>query len=306
MRKWIISLLAIFSMLLPSLVRAQDPISFSEMMIQIWPEYDKPSVLVIYKMTLSSSTSFPATLSIPIPTVAGEPNAVAEQQSDGSLYSINYTREVAGQWSNINFTTTASTVQLEYYDPSLKIDGASRQFIYTWPGGYAISQLTMQVQQPADATNMQISPSLGTGSPGTDGLTYYSEDIGAITADQSIQIEITYQNPSGTLSAQNLPVEPSSPIPQSSISDINFKSALLWLLVIIGAGLIVGGSIWFWRSGKQQPNRKPRRRRSRAEQIATQTEQKVEEEAVYCSQCGKRASSGDQYCRSCGSLIRKR
>jgi hypothetical protein len=257
-------------------------------------------------MTLDSSTTFPATLSIPIPTAAGAPNAVAEQQSDGSLYSINYTRQVVGQWSNINFTTTASTVQLEYYDPSLKINGASRQFVYTWPGGYPITQLTMQVQQPANATNMQISPSLGAGAVGNDGLTYYSEDIGAITADQSFQITISYQKSSDSLSTQNLPIEPSAPIPQSSISDFNFSSVLPWLLAILGAGLIIGGSIWFWRSGRQQPNRKARRRRSTAQQSAPQTEQKVEEDAVYCSQCGKRASPGDQFCRSCGSAIRRR
>jgi hypothetical protein len=276
------------------------------MFIEIWPEYDKPSVLVIYQITLASSTSFPATLSIRIPTAAGAPNAVAERQSDGSLYSINYTRQLEGEWSSINFTTTASAIQIEYYDPSLVVNGTSRHFVYTWPGGYVINQLTMQVQQPSGATDMQISPGLGAGATGSDGLTYYTQDIGSITAEQSIQITIDYQKATDSFSAQNLPVAPSAPIPQSSISDINIYSALPWLLAILGAGLIVGGIVWFWRSGKQQPARKIRRRRSSTDQPAAQTDQKTDEESVYCSQCGKRAAPGDQYCRSCGSAIRRR
>ena len=89
MRKWVLPLLLIMSLLLPVRVHAQNPISLSSMVIEIWPEYDKPSVLVIYQMTLSSATAFPATVSVRIPVTAGEPNAVAERQADGSLYNID-------------------------------------------------------------------------------------------------------------------------------------------------------------------------------------------------------------------------
>ena len=33
--------------------------------IEVWPEYDKPSVLVIYSGTVDEGTSFPQTMSIP-------------------------------------------------------------------------------------------------------------------------------------------------------------------------------------------------------------------------------------------------
>lgn len=306
MRKWILSLLFVLIFVFPLTAQAQSPMSFSSMFIQIWPEYDKPSVLVIYQITLAPATTFPAKVSILIPTAAGEPNAVAEKQADGSLYSINYTRQVEGEWSSINFTTTAATVQIEYYDPGLTIDGDARHFVYVWPGGYAISQLTIQVQQPAGATNLQISPSLGAGEVGTDNLIYYTQDIGAITADQSIQITIDYQKSTNTLSAENLPVEPSAPIPQSTLADLNIFNWLPWILGILGAGLIIGGSIWFWRTGRQRPARQTHRRRSRAAAPTPAAEVVSEEDTVYCSQCGKRASPGDQFCRYCGTPIRMR
>jgi hypothetical protein len=307
MRKWVIPLLLLLSLLLPLKVHAQDPITFSSMAIEIWPEYDKPSVLVIYQFTLASATTFPATISIRIPTAAGDPNAVAERQPDGSLYSLNYTRQVKGDWATITFSTTAATkLQLEYYDPSLTKAGNARHYDYTWLGDYAISQLTLQVQQPAGATNMVNSPSLGAGAAGSDNLIYYTQDVGAVTAGQTIQLSIDYQKTTDALSVESVPIEPSAPVPQSSASDLNISTWLPWILGILGAGLIIGGIVWFWRSGRQRPVRQPRRRQSKPDTVEPESDPGSEEDSIYCSQCGKRASPGDQFCRSCGTPIRAR
>ena len=306
MRKWVIPLLLLLSLFIPLSAHAQDPITFSSMFIEIWPEYDKPGVLIIYQITLDSATTFPATISIRIPTAAGEPNAVAERQADGSLYSITKTRQVKGDWATISFTTTATKLQLEYYDPGLTKVDTARHYEYTWPGDYAITQLTLQVQQPAGATNMVISPSLGAGAAGSDNLIYYTQDVGSVNAGQTIQIIIDYQKTSDALSVETLPIQPSAPVPQSSTTDLNISAWLPWILGILGAGLIIGGIVWFWRTGRQRPSRQSRRRRSKVDSIEPATDPGSEEDAVYCSQCGKRASPGDQFCRSCGTPIRAR
>ncbi|HEX9090853.1 MAG TPA: zinc ribbon domain-containing protein [Anaerolineales bacterium] len=304
MRKWVFPLLLLLLMLLPTMVRAQEPITISSLQVQIWPEYDNPSVLVIYQMTLSSGISLPASLSIHIPLAAGEPYAVAARQVDGSLYTIDYTRQVAGDWAAINFSTSASEIQLEFYDPSIQKDGQGRHYEYIWPGDYAVSQFVMQVQQPFDATDMRISPSLGAGASGSDELTYYTQNIGAIPAGQKINLTIDYQKPSDTLSVESLPIQPSSNIPLSSAPDLNVSTWLPWILGILGAGLIIGGIIWFWQTGRQRPITQARRRRSRAGVSEAQVSTDQDENAVYCSQCGKRALPGDQFCRYCGTRIR--
>jgi hypothetical protein len=306
MRKWALPLLLILSMLLTIRVRAQDPISLSSMVIEIWPEYDKPSVLVIYQITLSSATAFPATVSVRIPATAGEPNAVAERQADGSLYTITSSRQVAGQWATISFTTTASQLQIEYYDQGLTKDGNARHYQYIWPGDYAIAQLTIQVQQPAGATDMRVAPSLSAGVTGSDNLTYYTQNIGAITAGQNIQITLDYQKTSDALSAQNLPVQPSAPVPQSTTTDLNISTWMPWVFGILGAGLIIGGIVWYWQTGRQRPVSKTRRQRSRAGSHESEVNSTLDEAEIYCSNCGKRASSGDQFCRSCGTPLRSR
>jgi hypothetical protein len=304
MRKWVFALFVIFSLLVPISAHAQDPVSIGSLVIDIWPEYDKPSVLVIYHISLSSSTTFPANLSIRIPTAAGEPYAVAERQVSGSLYTINHTRQVIGNWAIISFTTTESEVQLEYYDPSLIIEGNSRHFQYTWSGDYAVSQLTIRVQEPVGATGMRISPSLGAGEVGSDGFTYFAQDLGAVSAEQNIQITVDYQKSSSTLSVENLPIEPSAPIPSTNAVFLNFSTLLPWILGVLGAGLIIGGSIWFWQSGRQRPASQASRRRTRKASYRPETYSTPDEDVIYCSQCGKRAQPGDLYCRSCGAPIR--
>ncbi len=305
MRRWVLLLIFILIMLLPLGVHAQSSLVLSTLQIGIWPEFDKPSVLVIYQMTLSSTT-YPAAVSLRIPTSAGEPNAVAGRQVDGSLLTIDYTRQVTGEWAIINFTATTPEVQLEYYDPGLTKDGNARHYTYVWPGDYAVTQLTIQVQQPSGATDMRISPSLGVGAVGSDSLTYYTQDIGAIPDGQNFQITIDYQKSNDVLSAENLPIEPSAPIPQGTASDLNLTTWLPWILGILGAGLIIGGIVWFWQTGRQPPASRRSRRRSKAEAYQPEKSSGSDEAAVYCSQCGKRALPGDQFCRSCGTPIRSK
>ncbi len=153
---------------------------------------------------------------------------------------------------------------------------------------------------------MRISPSLGAGVVGGDNLTYYTQDIGAITAGQNIQISIDYQKTSDALSVENLPVQPSATIPQNSATDLNPTTWLPWLLGILGAGLIIGGIVWYWQTSRQRPGPQMRRRRSKVASHEPEVTSGSDEAEIYCSQCGKRAASGDQFCRSCGTPIRSR
>jgi len=306
MRRWASLMILILVMLLPLGVHAQTSLVLSSLQIGIWPEYDKPNVLVIYQITLSATTTYPADVSLRIPITAGEPNAVAIRQPDGSLVNIDKTRQVVGEWAIINFTTTVPEVQLEYYDPGLTKDGNARHYTYVWPGDYAVTQLSIQVQKPSGATDMRISPSLGAGAVGSDNLTYYTQDIGAIPDGQNFQITLDYQKLNDALSVENLPVEPSAPIPQGTASDLNLTTWLPWILGILGAGLIIGGIVWFWQTGRQRPATHTPRRRSRAGSSQPETSFSLDEAAIYCSQCGKRALPGDQFCRSCGTPIRSK
>jgi hypothetical protein len=261
-------------------------------------------VLVIYRLTLSPLTALPTDLSIRIPAAAGEPFAVAGRQADGSLFNIPYTRQVSGLWASINFTPDVSELQIEYYNTALQIEGQHRQFDFLWPGDYAVGDLSIQIQTPFDASAMLISPSFGAGIVGGDGLTYYNRDVGQLNAGQTIEIALEYDKASSTFTAQTMSVQPSGAIPEDEGGSFQVsQTTLLVIAGLVGAALIVGGVVWYLRSGQQTKASAARQRRTPAAARQSQPNQAGEGD-IYCHKCGKRAQSGDRFCRSCGTELR--
>lgn len=284
-----------------STVPAQDEMTLSSLEVDLWPEYDRPDLLVIYHATLPPQVSLPLELTFRIPLAAGEPHAVAVKQVDGALYSVNYTRQVSGEWGLITFTATTPQVQLEYYDPRLSKQGEHRRFEYQWSGDYAVDSLVIEVQQPVGASELRLTPSLGNTRQGADGLTYVTIEVGAVAKDANFNIQVDYRKSDEALSIESLQIQPSAPLSQQTLGRVNLSQIVPWLLGALGVLLMAGGGWWYWQSRQEKGSTRPRRRRSSAPL-------KVESplpEGVYCHQCGKRAMPGDRFCRWCGTRLRE-
>lgn len=286
--------------------RAQSEGTFKELNVSLWPEYDRPGVLVIYRIVLPDNTSLPAELTVRIPASATL-NAVASLQADGKLLNAPYEQVVKGDWAEISFTTTMPGSQIEYYDASLTRDGKLRKYRYSWPGDYAIDALGIEVQQPLGATNMVTSPDLGSGKTREDSLTYYTANIGSLPQGQEFDLSLQYEKSDETLSAAGLGVQPSIPVEDDAEGWRSWlTTALPWVVAALGLALIVGGGVWYWRSRKRKAERRePRRRRkpSTAAERATVAAPPAGQ-PVYCHSCGNRASQGDRFCRTCGTALR--
>jgi zinc-ribbon domain len=306
MLKRLIVLLAALVLLAPIAAHAQAALTLPSAEVDLWPEYDHPDMLVIYHFTLPSSVSLPYDMTARIPAVIGDPSAVAARQPDGSLFNIPFTRQVNGDWALVTFRATTLEIQIEYYDPGLQKNGTDRHFVYNWPGDYAVNSLVVQVQQPVDTTDMQISPSLGGGQTGKDSLTYYTAEEGAMTVGQSFTITIDYKKSTDRLSAPTVQVQSSAPLSSTApISRFTWTSLLPLVLGILGVLLIVGGGTWYWWSGREKSASTPRRMRSKP--LAAETNAaKADSDGgfIYCHNCGKRANPGDRFCRTCGTALR--
>jgi hypothetical protein len=286
--------------------QAQGTVTLASAEVDFWPEYDRPNMLVIYHLTLSPQVSPPVELSIRIPSRVGDPHAVAVRQPDGALFSVVYDREVQGDWAVISFTATSPDVQFEYYDPNLIQQDSARHYEFQWPGDYAVDALVVSIQQPLGASDMRISPGMGSGQTRQDGLVYYTAEVGALQAGEDFSVTIDYQKTSNELSASSLTVEPSSPITDSTAGRMSIMQALPWALGVLGLVLILGGGIWYWQSGRQSPTQESKRRRRKTStpvSVVT-TQEQADGEFIYCHQCGKRASPNDRFCRVCGARLR--
>ena len=303
MRLWIRLFLVVALTILPVLtVKAQGAPEISFLEIDLWPEYDQPNMLVIYRITLAQTTPLPANLDIRIPARAGEPNAVAVIPPDGMPVNRESDISSDGEWITISLAANYYELQIEYYDPSLLKDGEQRSFSFQWAGDYTIQRCIVQVLQPFDATNLTISPG-PTSSQVKDDQVYLTKDVGSLQFNQSFNIDIQYQKASDTLGISRQPVQPSEPL-TSEPEDWQGRmlGVLPWVLGIGGVLLIAGGAIWYWQSGRQTTS--TGRKRRRPHKSSPIPEEAASDEGVYCHQCGKRAAGGDRFCRSCGTRLR--
>ncbi len=279
----LLSLLVI--LLSPKTAGAQQALTLDALEIQLWPEYDQPAVLVIYRILLPEDAQFPLSLAFRIPAAAGEPNAVAERGATGGLINVGYEREVEGEWATIRFNVQSNLAQLEYYDPGLKVDNSTRTYEFIYPGDYAVNLLQFQVQQPWDASGMSITPSLGTGQVEGDGLTYYAGSVGGVEQGQSYSLAVSYTKASETLTVSYL---------NSGTSSSTLGDFVPWVLAGVGAGLLLAGAYRYWGE-KQRPQRRAKKRRTKP----------AAARGAYCHNCGAQAETGDVFCRNCGTKLRK-
>jgi hypothetical protein len=290
-------------------------LQMGSMEIDIWPEYDRPSALIIYRIDFTSVTSFPAMVSFTIPTSAGEPYSVAMKDMDGLLYDLEYSSLPDGNWNHIEFITSTPDIQLEFYDPISQNADGSHSYAFRWMSDYAIDDLKIVIQKPKYATNMKIQPDFGAGAINSDdNLTYFTADVGTVSLAKDFNIGISYFKANDFLSASTLPVRAVNSLPQklSIWQTLRTLSSAVWqnnnlmtagALFFAGLFLLLIGMLLTMHKkyqlkaplgGKEQ---KPKK---------TPAENASETIAVYCHACGKRARPGDLYCRACGSKLIRR
>jgi len=297
MRRIAIVLLLICLLVSFQPVRAQGAPSLSSVDVWIWPEYDQPGVLVIYRIVVASGVSFPAPMTFRIPAAAAKPSVVAvgETASSVSDANVTFSQEPDGEWLKINIEATGPAIQLEYYDPSINKDGEGRNFLYQWPGDYAVQTLRVELQQPYDASLMTTEPGLS--QTFTNEMTYHAGDFGPLAAGEPFTLHVSYQKQSDQLSVALMPSQ-NGPVDQNTAGRFSLNDLFPWLFGGAGALVVIGGLYYYVRG--QPKSKKIRRRRPASERTVESAEA-----ARYCSQCGTRARPGDRFCRSCGSRIRQ-
>lgn len=298
-RLWIITLLLV-GLCAPIGVHAQNAVSLSSVTVDLWPEFDRPSLLVIQHITLAPTVSLPAQVTFRIPEEAGEPHAVAVRDPSGELFSAQYQRQVNAGWGEISLTANTAEVQLEYYI-DLEREGNRRQFAFTWLSDYPVENLIVDIQQPVDTTTMDVTPAAQVVQR-ADGA-YYRVNPGQVGAGQPFEVQVNYEKTSETLTIETMSTNEEN-VPAVDVGTgggPDWQAILPAVLAAAGALLVVGGIWWFWtlrRAPQTQTARRGRRRSPR------QVAEPDTGEAVYCHQCGKRSQPGDVFCRVCGTKLR--
>lgn len=296
MRKWLMYALLFVLTLFPSTVGAQGGVKLAFMNVDLWSEYDQPSMLVIKQFAVSEDTSLPATVTLRFPT---EGNLVAVAVgSDNDLYNKDFAGPVVqGDWQAITINVDSyESHRLEYYQP-LAREGNRREFKYQWFGDYSVEQFVVSILIPADSTQLTTSPSLQNTAATADESAITGTVIeNDLRMGNSFLFELGYLRNSDSLTNPNQSnqIQPSEPVSENTPGRVSITN----LPLIIGAfGLALIGIALFsyWRS-TQTGESKPRKRSRPARED--------DEGQAYCHECGTRAHAGDRFCRTCGSRLR--
>jgi len=242
---------------------AEGNVALERFEVQLWPDYDRPETLVMYRARLAADVKLPTEVSFRIPASVGEPHAVAYRAEGDRLLLADHTREVDGQWATIRINTQSRDVQLEYYAPILTLEG-KRMFSYTWPGDMKVASFVYGAQQPAAATSFEVSPPATDQVERNDGLIVHTADLGAVAEGKSIEVRISYVS-DGTLSAKRAAAKPdkpaaaprraaqpeAAPSSTSSSSESGSHAGDDWFIWLVLGLTIAAGAVWVAFAGRR-------------------------------------------------------
>ncbi len=299
MRKLFLVLMLGVMFAFPSFALAQNTVVLSNVSVQLWPEYDQPSMLVITDFQAAPDTELPADLTFRIPQDANL-IAVAAYTADGGLMNAVFDGPKADGESQV-FTIkmdVLTSYRFEYYQP-ISFNGNQRIFSYLWDGSYAVDEFNIRVLEPVDMTSLSTSPDLAS-IVQENALTYHAGEPVKLAAGEQFPLNLQYDKTTETLvlsDSSSLGIQPFAPVDENTPGRVSLNNSLPYIIGFLGLVMVVGGGVYLWRYGGSGGKKSRRRSHSHSEDENADSE-------AYCPQCGARAKAGDRFCRVCGARLR--
>jgi zinc-ribbon domain len=303
MRKWLLFFALLVMFLLPAGAKAQSAVGFDTLYVSVWPEYDTPTVLVIYQVTLGPQVTLPVQVTLRMPGSVGKVHVVAVGNSADTVSDsgVDYQFIPGGDYAQVTVKATARFIRLEYYDPGLIKTGNQRQFTYTWLGDNNLTNFRFEFRQPLQSSNVVINPPLTNTTVDQDGFQLSEFNQKDVQAGQKLSFNISYQRATDSPSTSFLSVQSSTPLDQTLPGQSTWSSYLPWGLGGLGLVLLLIAGWVYWSSIKN--NRAASKMRKR--HVVRSVEEVDDGQPAHCSQCGKRLQPGDRFCRACGARVRR-
>lgn len=286
------ALVSVVGAVLPTAAQTEAP-QLAAWDVQLWPEYDQPSVLVIITGAVAEATALPQTLRIPLPAGALL-HAVAYPDATGNLLTLPWTTETGADGQTVVFDLDQPRFVVEYYADILS-PPPSRSFALDLAAPYAAQQASLALRQPSRASRLQVTPAMTAGGADDLGNPTYTLELGALQAGQRVPVQVSYNKADGQPSLADVAAADNSPS---------------WLPWAIGAALgLAAGAVavyFLLRRRSTGASRQARRRNARkqgapAARPLTSAPASGAAGDKFCVQCGQRFEANDKFCRHCGA-----
>ena len=279
----------------PGYAQTQPDIQLESVSLQLLPEFEQPSVYVIYEIDLKEALPLPEELWIKVPAEVQILN-VLNFTSQGRPVELNYEESQIGFWKDLRLSPTAYRIRIAIQDPNLVRQGNERQYELQWLSIYPVNSLSVKVRRPQGASEIVSQPALNELEDMLEGYQYYSAHFGPVPAGELFTLTLSYTKNTGDF--PSLPVAPAVPIDDSAQGRTPSPvSVILWLLLASVAIMIIVAFYHLWVRASLADKR---------ERIVQGVGILNPEKQIYfCHECGMRSRLGDSYCSNCGTELRK-
>ncbi|PWH15061.1 MAG: hypothetical protein DDG58_11850 [Ardenticatenia bacterium] len=277
---------------------AQPPDTLASMTVALWPEYDRPEVLVIYQGELTPEAPLPATVSIELPANVEQMHAVAYlDENTNTLISLDEFRlEATSQGKRLILTTPARRFHAEYYaDGLLTREGSTRTVHFAFTATTPIENFRFELQQPLGAVDFTSEPMPVSIEKRKDTLFYAQYAAEALAAGESRSVRASYRRTIDGLSFDAMRTASGSTASASVSTAARTGWPPGWGVALVGAFLVGAGLGYLMRIRLHKGHpRSTHRTESSGHGVA----------ANYCYRCGTHLYPEALYCHACGASRR--
>ena len=277
--------------------------------IALWPEFDRPEVLVIYRGQLGADVPLPASIEIALPARVGQPTAMAYVDEAGQRFNQQYTTRVEGDQLMVAFELGTTAFQLEYYDALPTDTDGKRSYTFAYTADYDTAVLNLEFQQPPTAQGFVLDPPADTTIVGSDGLSYHLLQAGAMASGDTQEWTFSYVKDNADLTAAGL-VQPEVPVSTVPATTGEGVDSTIWIFLVAFVVLIAVGGTGYWLGHRTQPAPRapqptPRRQKRRGSGRGDRAQRPPAiAEARFCHQCGAELRRDSTFCHQCGASVR--
>jgi hypothetical protein len=303
----VILILGLLSLVLGGLASgaaAQETPELASLNIALWPEFDRPEMLVIYQGALAPGTPLPAAVEIRIPARVGRPTAMAFLSETGERLNQQYTTRVEGEALVVSFGLTSLGFQLEYYDELPVSAEGQREYAFAYTADYAVTGLSIELQVPRTAADLVVEPQAGASQTGSDGLVYYHIDVGPVEAGETMGWTFRYAKDDDELTnpAPSQPAaQPTVPAGTGGAGDGGNSTVLTFVVAFVA--LLGVGTVAFWLGRSTRPAAREAPFEAGRQGLES-SGQREALDATFCYKCGSELRPDADFCHKCGTPVR--
>lgn len=297
--------LAFLSFPLASGVLADDNDRLANLTIEVWPEYDKPLVLVQYDGEVAVKDNFPRDISFFIPASA-DLAATAYLDANGDYLNIPDAPAIQDSgdgFKRVTFKLPVPHFHLEYYyNPLQGSPDKTMEFVYK--AAQPAENVELGIQQPLKAENFKTDPATQVQTTDPHNFTYYIFSYPSLTAGQIERIHVSYTKTDPNPSIANLP-KPASATANAESALSNSTLLLPGVLIAAAVALVALGGFAWWSRRRNELEFAPARADSPRRRLKMPSGQKRGQgTAGFCVQCGRALEADDIFCPRCGTKRR--